>query len=324
MVIFRLAVFDAPLPNTYYLKLGGVPLDLRLERGLAKAAVSLRENLLPVLAVVAAVVSGIWRGVRRRVPTPVPAPLGWLRRGLADPVALPALLLLSYAGYSVWVGGDAWELPRINIGLNRFVVFLVPLAAVLVNNLWNRLNPRGQRAHWGWWTAAATLVALVLANGLLLSPRRADNMRKVTLEDRPALVESTVLVYVNLRKLQRRLAPGAKVVTYWAGVPAYFSDYELVDGLGYADPHVARRPLPPEIDAGNYVPGHHKSDPAYLLAQQPDAFFQLWDIDRLPVRWPRHHLRDLGYVQAGEFWLHRDSPYLLPGALDPPPAPGPG
>jgi hypothetical protein len=70
-----------------------------------------------------------------------------------------------------------------------------------------------------------------------------------------------------------------------------------------------------------YVPGHSKSDPTYLLSQRPDAFFQFWDLEILPVARPRHHVRQHGYVLAAEFWLRRDSPYLLPGALPPAPPP---
>lgn len=328
--VFRWTVFGPSFPNTYYLKLGGVPFDVRLGRGLAKAGEMLRENWALAAAVTGAVLSGCWKDGRRapikRTGTLPPnknrswlrGRLGELRDRLASPVVLPGILLVVYCSYSIWVGGDAWELPEINIGLNRFVVFLVPLAGVLINDMWNRLRQGTRQHRWGWATAALTLLMLLAANGLILSPRRDGNLRKVLLLDRPVLVESTVLVYLNLRKLQERLAPGAKVVTYWAGVPAYFSDYEMVDALGYADSYLAHLPLPPEIDATQYRPGHHKSDAAYLLAQRPDAFFQFWDIDRLPVRWPRRHLRQSGYAQVGEFWLRRDSPYLLPGALAPP------
>jgi hypothetical protein len=71
-----------------------------------------------------------------------------------------------------------------------------------------------------------------------------------------------------------------------------------------------------------YVPGHSKGDPAHLLSLRPDAFFQFWDLSILPVARPRHHVRRHGYVLMAEFWLRRDSPYLLPGALPPAAPPG--
>jgi len=295
--LFRLATFGAPLPNTYYLKLGGVPLDVRLPRGAVKAAWTLLESLVPVLAVVTAVVAGLGRRSR---------------------TLLPGLLLAVYLFYSVWVGGDAWELPEVPIRLNRFVAFLVPLAAVLANDLLGRGLDRARAAQWRWAAVPVTGLLLLFANGLVVSEWRPTNWRAVLLLDRPLLVDSNGIVLHNLRRLERRVAPGATVVTYWAGIPAYFSRYTMIDALGYADPAIARRPLPPGTTWRTYRPGHGKSDPAYLLARRPDAFFQLWDLYHMGVPDPRRLLRDLGYEEIGEFWLLRGSPYLLPGALDPP------
>lgn len=295
--LYRWLTFEAPLPNTYYLKVHSVPFDLRWTRGAVKAAVALRENAVPALAVVMAVLAGLGRRSR---------------------TLLPGLLLAVYLAYSVWVGGDAWELPEVDVRLNRLLAFLVPLAAVLVNDLLNRgldrVGPVRRRAV----AVAATTALLLFANGLVVSDRRATNWRTVLLLDRPLLVDSNGIVLHNLRRLERRVAPGAAVVTYWAGIPAYFSRYTMIDALGYADPVIARRPLPPGTTWRTYRPGHGKSDPAYLLARRPDAFFQLWDLYHMGVPDPRRLLRDLGYEEIGEFWLLRGSPYLLPGALDPP------
>ncbi|HEX2163021.1 MAG TPA: hypothetical protein VHM02_03655, partial [Thermoanaerobaculia bacterium] len=86
--VFRLAYFGEWLPNTYHLKLGGVPLDLRLARGSAKLWASIRETW------------AVWLGVALAIAT---------SPGRPNRAFLPAMLLASYAAYSVWVGGDAWE-----------------------------------------------------------------------------------------------------------------------------------------------------------------------------------------------------------------------
>lgn len=293
---FRLLYFGEWLPNTYYLKLGGVPLMLRLTRGAVKLFFSLRENLILALLFAVAVLGSPGRRSR---------------------VLLPAFLLVTYMGYSVWVGGDAWELPDINMPFNRFIAFLLPLAFIVINDLLIRLARSTGTVRRRSTAVAGTALLLLLSNGLVLSPRAGENWRRILLLDRPLFVESHALVLSNVKQLQALVAPGAEVVTYWAGIPAFFSRYRLIDAQGYADSHIAHRALQPEIHWTAYTPGHMKRDPLYLIARRPDAFFQFWDLDDLPVRWPRHHMRGLGYVQVGEFWLRRDSPYLTPAALPP-------
>ena len=128
--LFRWLYFHDLLPNTYYLKLGGIPLWLRLLRG--------RNTLLdtwrthgPLLATV-----GLGVGLqpllgRRRGQRGDSQPgEGWGAR-----LALPAGLFLLCCAYSVWVGGDVWEDEE---RANRFVAFAVPLVFVLFNALANQ------------------------------------------------------------------------------------------------------------------------------------------------------------------------------------------
>ena len=309
--LFRQLTFGAPLPNTYYLKLASVPLGLRLARGLVKAAGMLRENALPAVAVAAAVATGVrWRrrtGDEARTPSRV---------------LLPGLLVGAYLAYGVWVGGDAWELPEVNVRVNRFLAPVLPLALVAVNDLINRLATRAgaPRAVRRGLAPAATVALLLLGNGLVVSSLRAENWGKVLLVERPPFVGSHAHVLSRLRRLEQLVAPGARVVTVWAGIPAYFSRYELIDAAGYNDPVAARRPPAANLSWRHWVPGHDKVDATDLLARRPDAFFQGWMLDALPVPEPRRHVdEELGYQAVEEFWLRRDSPYLLPGALDPPP-----
>ncbi|HEX2253436.1 MAG TPA: hypothetical protein VHQ65_09230 [Thermoanaerobaculia bacterium] len=284
--LFRWLYFGAPLPNTYYLKLADVPLELRLVRGLDTLGGVVDAQLGALLLVTA--VAG-WAFPRRD-----PA--------RAARLAFLVVLVLLYAAYSVWVGGDVWE---IDIGqrANRFVAPFVPLVFVLFNaalltaprRVATRLAP------------VATLALLVLANGLWLGEGSKEAWKRVLLVDRPMMVGSHAMVLEELRRLQEVLAPGAEVVTYWAGIPAFFSDYRMIDGLGYSDAHIARRPVPPTTPQALYVPGHAKNDLRYLLERRPDAYFQVWD---LRVSRPGNFMRKRGYRRHGNFWLRSDSPYL--------------
>lgn len=306
--LFRLLYFGDPLPNTYYLKLTGVPLDVRLGRGLAMYGAFLRANAAALLLLGAAI-----------------APRLRERR-----FQLPVLLFALASAYSVWVGGDAWDQNEL-IRANRFVAFLVPPLFVLFNGGLNRFKGgrnrfKGGRNRWhaaastlrpAALTAGATLALLVLANGLWLAPNAALQRRAVTFADRPMMVGSHAQVIERLLALERKVAPGARVATFWAGIPGYFSDWRLVDMFGYSDRRVARLPanLPPgAAGARAYTPGHAKWSYLYVLRERPpDAFFQAWFIT--PPRGPAL-LESHGYVLDGDFWVRAGSPYRLP------PAPG--
>jgi hypothetical protein len=294
--LFRWLYYGSLLPNTYYLKLGGVPLHVRLPRGLDKLAIFLRGNAVLLVGVAASFAAGLGRGSR---------------------TLLPGMLILAYLAYGVWVGGDAWE-PPFDVLLSRFYVFTLPLAFLLLNDLLNRALARAEPALRRALATAVTLSLFLLVNGLVWSPRAEANWRKLALIARPPAVESHQSVFERLLRFQELVAPDATVVTFWAGIPAYFAEYRLLDGFGYTDARTARQPLRPDLKWQDYWPGHAKSDPMYLLEQRPDAYFQFWpaDFELLPSRWPRRWLRQQGYVPVEEFWLRADSPYLKPGALE--------
>lgn len=293
--VFRLLYFGDWLPNTYHLKVASVPAAVRVPRGLHVLGVFAREHWLLLAALAAA------------------AAAGWRRRD--DGVLLPAAVVAAYLAYSAWVGGDAWELPGEGFRSNRFVAFALPAAFVAVNDLLHRATQRLAPAAQGFVLAAATLLLVVQVNGLAATANATANRRLVLHRDRPPLVGSHAQVLHELLRFQERVRPGARVVTHWAGIPAYFADYRLLDAYGYNDRAAARRPLDPAVGWRAYRPGHKPPDVAALLDRRPDAFFQLWDVERLPVRRPRHHLRARGYVPVRGFWLRADSPYVeLPPA----------
>ncbi|MEM7480229.1 MAG: hypothetical protein AAF481_03550 [Acidobacteriota bacterium] len=300
--VFRLAVFDAPLPNTYDLKLTGIPLDIRLPRGGWSLLAFAREHLYFLLLFALAIVPRLRR--QRH----------WL---------LPALIVLLYSAYSVWVGGDAWEVTA-GVHCNRFMVFTMPLLFLLASSVvgevfagWIRRCPSRRRRLW---TAEALLAVAILASANGLLPNRSaevlkENWAAVTLTDKPLMVTGHEIVYRRLRQLESHLAPPARVATFWAGIPAYFSDYRMVDMLGYSDRHIARlEPAEALRRAGYraYRPGHVKGDYRYVfLERRPDAFLQAWGMQ--PERLKRV-MRARGFRLVDGFWMRPKSPFRRPAS----------
>lgn len=298
--LFRWAYFHDLLPNTYYLKLAGVPLSVRLLRGLLVLTGFVRDHLFLLLA------AGLGLAV-------------YLRRNAR--LLLPALVFALYCAYNVYIGGDSWD-GDLPLRANRFLAFVMPLLFVLLNALLNEAlaawrerrlrtaadDPAGRFALVG-----ATIAALLLANGLWLSAQADLNWRLVTGTERPPDVERASKVVARLVHFQRLVRPGAVVATAWAGIPAYFTGYRMIDILGYNDRVVAHMGPVVELDEDSFSlfkPGHVKWDEPRLLSEQrPDAFFQIWGIRRGMGRvaqvMPAH-----GYRKVGEFWVRGDSPYI--------------
>lgn len=311
--VFRWVYFHDLLPNTYYLKLTGIPLEIRWLRGLATQTEFWRAHLPWLLAV--ALGGAVVAAVNRR----------W--RGRLLLAALPFGL---YSAYCVYIGGDVWELPVDNVRANRFLAFGIPLLFVLFNGLLNlgidALLRRFPRAWSGdlpprLLAAAATVAVGLLSNGLWLSDRAAENWRALVVTDRPLHVVNHQLVYQETRRLQTILLPDATIATFWAGIPAYFSEFRMVDLLGYNDRHIAHGKAAHRYTTNEfqqYLPGHAKWDNDYVFRERrPDAMAQTWGIppDRVAATLRRH-----GYRRREGIWVQWPSDKLRPVTLSDPEA----
>jgi hypothetical protein len=288
---FRWLYFGDVLPNTYYLKLWDIPVEIRVLRGLHYAL----EFGKPVFAVLAVGAAGAIVLLR-----PYPK------------LALPLALLPLYVAYSVYVGGDAYE-TSVSQRANRFFVFAVPMFFILVNALLNhaldaRSRSRRSRLRDYFVAAAVTIVCLGLFNGLWWSGESSQNWRKWLGVDPPYDTGPFVGAIRDIHAVERLLAPDALVAVVWAGMPAYFTRFRMADVLGYNDTVVARGPMTWRLtrsEASYYYPGHHKWNYDHLLGRlRPDLVFQTWgvpdaELARLMSRY--------GYSRLGKFWRRDDS-----------------
>jgi len=288
--LFRGVYFHDLLPNTYYLKLTGIPLAVRLRRGVAMfSGFAARHALLLLAAAVVAV------GRRRD-------------RKLWLPLAVFAV----FAAYEVWVGGDAWE--DIGLRADRFLSFVMPLLFVVLNAGLNAALAARMRRRFG---AAATATAVtavlwLLANGLASPASARWNWRLMAGVERPPLVDRHGEVLWQLVSFRSLVPAQATVGTAWAGIPAFFTDYRMVDVLGYNDRYLAHRPSPRPLVPERWwelIPGHTKWDVRYELEQvRPDAFFQIWGVRTLGR--VETVMKSYGYRKLGHFWVRADAPGL--------------
>ncbi|HUT13922.1 MAG TPA: hypothetical protein VMY42_25760 [Thermoguttaceae bacterium] len=262
--VFRLVYYGDLLPNTYYLKMTGYPVLLRICRG------------------VLVLTDFIWN--MNWMLFLLPLVLLVLRRD-----KYVALLLAVFGGqlaYSAYVGGDAWEWWG---GANRYVAVAMPLFFVLlcsaVNTIAERLaqvgrSPQKQNTSSffkrPYFVTCFVVLCLISFNTL----KGSGSLRQW------ALADTTMHVSDHQEMVRRSLVlreishPEAKVALIWAGIIPYFTDRQMIDLSGKNDRHVARLEMhgpPPGSDRFRYFhPGHLKWDYGYSIGElQPDVVLQV-------------------------------------------------
>jgi arabinofuranosyltransferase len=241
---FRLAYYDAWVPNTYHAKVAFT--EQRLREGLKylDTALPLLTGLL-VMAAAAFVVSSFDRRVRRRA-------------------ILLATVALTWSAYLVAIGGDFfWQ--------HRHIVPLVPVLALLGAEFiaWALSRRRWQWAL-GWGLSGAALVHLADA-------ARKDPQHQHAKNDRWHFGGRQVGAFLRYAFTEQRplLAVDA------AGCLPFFYQLPALDMLGLTDRHIASHP-PPGFGSGFL--GHELGDGKYVLSRKPDliAFWTPLGSDRAP------------------------------------------
>ena len=320
---FRWWMYGDVLPNTYYLKVVGIPLIDRVSRGAATLWETIQSNL-------------------------------WLTFAMAllirvdERVRLIASVVITQVCYSVWVGGDAWEQSHY---ANRYVAAVLPLAILLaargVEQLLTppRSIPRAiiagvlgqilivtaiidglapQVFSPTTWTDAMALAGILLKATaglwfLLVAATTAKSMVVPSLL-RPGRMSATVTcaLLVTLSgtfvgewldgeglhikddaraarlglELRADTSSDSSIGVVWAGAIPYFAQRQSIDFLGKSDVHVAR--VPPRRP---FVPGHDKWDYDYSVgSERPDVIVQTWRATPADIR----QFQSSGYERIGQ------------------------
>ena len=296
LVALRLAYYGDALPNTYYLKVTGVTLMERLQRGLgALFSEAMRGHFIVFAEVIVLSVPAL----SRREPK------------MRIRLALPLAALLAQAAYSAYVGGDVWELMGYP---NRYIVIAMPGLIALTMVLLANLSADVGRADGGIPAAepgareavsprAREMIFAGIAALLLLQTSVLHAF--VALRDGAAYVEyDRAATQVGLC-LRDKTPANARIAYTWAGAMPYYADRFGIDLLGKMDAHVARST--PQIA---FEPGHNKWDTAYSIdTHKPDIILQLFRAK--PADYAA--IRERGYVPIDPAWPCLANTFLTPG-----------
>lgn len=277
--LFRVWYFGEALPNTYYLKLTGHPLGVRLKTGIAAYGEWVSAGSWSLFLLVA------YGEVRSRV--------------LRTPQALMLVgVFIAQSAYSIYVGGDAWELFRY---ANRYVSMALPClilvaakgAEQLTTDVWRglrtvlRLGSEQRLSRIG-----PFFVGLLVCVFVAWIPSNRKDFIRWQEKGIRHLENDHEMVRLGL-ELRRSTPPETVIAVVWAGAVPYFSHRQAVDLLGKNDPTIARMHSRSE----KFYPGHTKWNYEYSLGElAPDLIVQLWEVDA----GDRKLIERLGYRPAPE------------------------
>ncbi len=273
------------LPNSFYAKVSASGPAAQIERGWNHLAqfVGVHLSWLIALPPVVSVTSAVWQAARKSDRHLDHASRIMHRVSRSFWTTYFAAIIVPYAAYIVYVGGD-WSVGR----------FFVPLLAMFYllfsTGLWDlwkrlvdtRLYTLGKRVQ-----SAGIGVCILLAGALCLASSwngeygifirgfdagRATEARETMGKWLKANVPQNTLIAVDA-----------------AGQVPYFSELPTIDMFGINDLHIGRLQV---ATLGQGTPGHEKFDLTYVVSRQPEyvvIFGTLLDsvkeYDRAPVEW---------------------------------------
>jgi hypothetical protein len=245
--VFQYLYYGEWLPNTYTLKLTGMPLLFRISNGIG--------FIKPFLSVIVflLVISII---------------------GLVFDFSKRKLFLLSFVisviGYQIYIGGDPWNYWRIMsptipllcilfIGsLNTGLHALDRAKAFVVNIPRNLKFPKTYAA---WLLILFTLLGLLTINWGFFG--------EISLLKRPYTTENNQSSVDDAIAIDQLTRSDASIGVFWAGAIPYFSGRTAIDFLGKSDRYIAH--LPPDMSGAvggkgmTSLPGHNKYDLNYSI-----------------------------------------------------------
>jgi hypothetical protein len=301
--LFRLVYYKDLLPNTYYLKVTGYSLYLRILRGFY------------------ALYNFVWGS--NWLLCLLPFTLLFFRRDRQ--VLLLFALLLGQAAYSVYVGGDAWEHRG---GSNRYIAVIIPLffilftyaAATLIELLLTKLKaassatPRSRASVvWGGVILSVfVLISMINFNFLL---GKNTSLERWLLLRQPMFATGNHDYVLMAQEIDKITAPQAKIAVVAAGTTPYFSQRPAIDLLGKSDRKIAREQAHNTsnwADLEKFRPGHMKWDYDYSIGElKPDVIVQLWGDTRKAIEYVEQDYVTGGSGSGMVFALRKDSPNIL-------------
>lgn len=275
---FRFHYYGELVPNTYTLKMTGMPIEFRMENGLGFIKIAIKS--LAIL--IALAISGL---IASRVSD---------RR-----VLLSVLIVVGFM-YQIWVGGDPWPYWRM---ITPFVPLLMILAMDAVYRITTLFFGLCRVKNY-------SIVFIGLFGYAVFYADRQFLPEQLFVRPIYQVVDNQRNVNFAIA-LKDVLGPSASVALLFAGTIPYYTGFRAIDILGKCDKWVAS--LPPDMSGAiswsgmKSVPGHNKYDLNYSVVNKQPTFVESFS-------WGRQDISSYGqanYVQVShkgvKMWLRKGS-----------------
>lgn len=288
--LFRIFYYGNPLPNTFYLKVGGLPMLVQIKHGL-KVLLRFIWDMNWVLFVL---------------------PFTYLLFRQDRKAILLVLLFLGQIAYSVYVGGDAWEHKG---GANRYISIAIPgfftLFVLAVDQILTSINQKS----WFSKPLLTNLTLIAFAFAALVNfnfiQRSSDYLKRWLLLEQPLFVEGNKEITRIGLAVRKITTPEASVAVVTAGSIPYFADRPAIDLLGKNDAYIAHLPSHTSSSLEDIRPGHMKWDYDYSIGQlKPDMIVQLWGDKEIAYDYIEKYYTVVE-VDGMLFSARSDSPHIL-------------
>jgi hypothetical protein len=250
--LFRWFYFGDVLPNTYYLKMTGHPMSLRINMGI-KVTHYFIKSLSYFLCIV--VMANSFMHIKN------------------EKIQLLVFPIAIQFSYNIYVGGDAWEWGV----ANRFLCIIMPLFFILLCSAVYQFIQAFEsysdiKAGFKKWCYVVLLLIVVLQlhNGYQNNVDfPCDNLLKALIKFPDYEIDLDKVTVKTGLALKDLTSPDAKIAGP-AGAESYFSDRYTIDILGKTDRYIAHMKSIIQ-NPEEFRPGHNKWDFSYSIIRcQPD------------------------------------------------------
>ena len=291
---FRWQYYGELVPNTYTLKVVGIPLWHRIQNGWG----FIRPFLLTNYGIILVGVGGIIFNFRPQK-------------------FLLAIITLAAIGYQIWAGGDPWPYWRMMSPVMPLVLLLFAHETLLVVEALSDTTFFRQyflrNLIFAQRYVPAFLVLSIMIYGLVKTNK--EFLYQATLQAKPYKVAGHKENVNNAIAINHLTTRDATIGVFWAGIIPYYTERRAVDFLGKADKYVAQ--LKPDLakpawDGMRGVPGHNKYDLNYSIKTMTPTYVQtfkrrkfVWGRQKI-YRWAESNYVEVEY-KGVHIFLHRDS-----------------
>lgn len=298
---FQYLYYGEILPNTYTLKLTGMPLLARIRDGVGFVTPFLAET---AIILVLPIVDIIFNFRNQRL--------------------LLLSIVFSAIGYQVCVGGDPWNywrmmspsMPLLTMlfisAINAIVLAISSTQAFNVYFLRNPIFPRK------YITKARKYITEFLVILLTLTGLLSANVRflpEISLLRKPYTAANNQDNVNTAIVLSQLTTSDATVGVSWAGAIPYYTGRRAIDFLGKVDRYIAR--LPPDVSGKvgyngmRSVPGHNKYDLNYSIKTLEPTYIQIFKRGTQDLsQWVETRYVKVEY-DGVSLYLLKDSPAVL-------------